>query len=61
MMAHSYRGKLRWFDMLWHLSECIDPTIYIVVVAAYRVSYPFLISSPNVILTPSETAIDRNQ
>lgn len=43
MMAHSCRGKLRWFDMLWHLSECIDSTIYIGIVAAYGVSHSFLL------------------
>lgn len=61
MMAHSCRGKLRWFDMLWHLSECEDPTIYIAVVTAYGVSHSFLLQLAYMIITFIDTAMDIDQ
>ena len=62
MMAQSYRGRPDQFYISRNFfGKCIDPTIYMAVVQAYEVSYSFLVSPPNVNITVSESAIDRNQ
>lgn len=47
--------------MLWHLSECEDPTIYIAVVTAYGVSHSFLLQLAYMIITFIDTAMDIDQ